>query len=74
MIFLDTPREMGKTFVIKLLLAGIRQQSNITAAVASLRITAAFLYNGRTAHSALRLPLDLIHCETPLCNFSKGTG
>jgi hypothetical protein len=64
----------GKTFVINLLLAKIRQQSKIAIAVVSSWIAATLLHGGRTAHSTLKLPLNLTHCETPLCNISKGTG
>ena len=73
-VFLDAPDGTGKTFVMNLLLAKIRQQSRITIAVASSGIAATLLDGGRTAHSALKLPLNLSHCENPLCNISKGTG
>ena len=29
---------------------------------------------GRTAHSTLQIPIDLIHNEEPVCNIKKGTG
>ena len=73
-VFLDAPGGTGKTFVINLLLAKIRQQSKIAIAVASSGIAATLLHGGRTAHSTLKLPLNLTHCEAPLCNISKGTG
>ena len=73
-IFLDAPGGTGKTFVINLLLAKIRQKSKIAIAVASSGIAATLLHGGRTAHSTLKLPLSLTHCDTPLCNISKGTG
>ena len=72
-VFLDAPGGTGKTFVINLLLAKIRQQSKIAIAVASSGIAATLLHGGRTAHSALKLPLNFSHCENPLCNISKGT-
>ncbi|CAF1652102.1 unnamed protein product, partial [Didymodactylos carnosus] len=50
-IFLDAPGGTGKTFVINLLLAKIRQQSKIAIAVASSGIAATLLHGGRTAHS-----------------------
>ena len=28
----------------------------------------------RTAHSTLKLPLDLIHADYPVCNIKKGSG
>ncbi|CAF1287602.1 unnamed protein product [Rotaria sp. Silwood1] len=64
----------GKTFVINLLLAKIRQESKIAIAVASSGIAATLLHGGRIAHSTLKLPLNLTQCEAPLCNISKGTG
>ncbi|CAF2141007.1 unnamed protein product [Rotaria magnacalcarata] len=73
-IFLDAPGGTGKTFVINLLLAKIRQQSKIAIAVASSGIAATLLHGGRTAHSTLKLPLNLTQCEAPLDNISKGTG
>ncbi|CAF1264648.1 unnamed protein product [Didymodactylos carnosus] len=71
-LFLDAPGGTGRTFVINLLLAKIRQQSKIAIAVASSGIAATLLHGGRTAHSTLKLPLNLSHCESPLCNISKG--
>lgn len=74
MYFLDAPGGTGKTFVINLLLAYIRKSSKIAIAMASSGIAATLLQGGRTAHSTLKLPLDLIHQENPICNISKGTG
>jgi hypothetical protein len=73
-ILLDVPGGTGKAFVINLLLAKIRQQSKIVIAVASSDIAATLLCGGRTAHSTLKLPLNLTYCEAPLCNINKGTG
>ncbi|CAF4654325.1 unnamed protein product [Rotaria sp. Silwood2] len=73
-IFLDAPGGTGKAFVINLLLAKIRQQSKIAIAVASSGIAATLLHGGRTAHSTLKLPLNLTYCEAPLCNIKKVTG
>ena len=42
--------------------------------MASSGIATTLLHGGRTAHSILRLPLNLTQCEAPLCNISKGTG
>ena len=74
MIFLDAPGGTGMTFVINLILAKIREQSKIAVAAASSGIAATLLHGARTAHSTLKLPLNLTHCEAPLCNISKGTG
>ena len=72
--FLDAPRGTGKTFVIKLILASIRSKSDIALAIASSGIAATLLPGGRTAHSALKLPLNLHSTETPTCNISKSSG
>ena len=73
-LFLDAPGGTGKTFVINLLLAKIRLQKKIALAVASSGIAATLLEGGRTAHSALKLPLNLAHGDAPVCDISKGTG
>ena len=39
-----------------------------------LRIAARQLPGGRTAHSALKLPLNLHSTETPTCNVSNSSG
>ena len=72
--FLEAPGGTGKTFVINLLLAKIRQQSKIAIAVASSGIASTLLHGGRTAHSTFKLPLNLAHSESAVCNISKGTG
>jgi ATP-dependent DNA helicase PIF1 len=73
-VFLDAPGGTGKTFVINLLLAKIQCQSKIALAVASSGIASTLLDGGRTAHSAFKLPLNLVHSESPLCNITRGTG
>ncbi|RCN38553.1 hypothetical protein ANCCAN_15539 [Ancylostoma caninum] len=72
--FLDAPGGTGKTFLINLLLAEIRKQNRVALAVASSGIAATLLHGGRTAHSALKHPLDLARSETPVCNISRGSG
>ena len=72
-IFLDAPGGTGKTFLLNLLLAKVRQQGHIAIAVASSGIASTLLTGGRTAHSAFKLPLNLARMETPTCNISKGT-
>jgi hypothetical protein len=73
-IFLDAPGGTGKTYVINLLLAKIRKESNIAIAVASSGIAATLLQGGRTAHSTLKLPFVFMHDEHHLCSIRKGTG
>lgn len=60
--FLDAPGGTGKTFVISLILAAIRSQQKIALALASSGIAATLLDGGRTAHSALKLPLNVQVC------------
>lgn len=70
--FLDAAGGTGKTFVISLILATIRSQENgIALALASSGIAATLLDGGRTAHSALKLPLNLHIIDAPTCNISK---
>nr|XP_042908273.1 ATP-dependent DNA helicase pif1-like [Parasteatoda tepidariorum] len=69
--FLDAPGGTGKTFLISIILATIRSQNNIALAIASSGIAATLLDGGRTAHSALKLPLNVQVIETPTCNISK---
>ena len=72
--FLDAPGGYGKTFVIKLILASIQSKNDIALAIASSGIAATLLPGGRTAPSALKLPLNLHSTETPTCNIFKSSG
>ena len=72
--FLDAPGGTGKTYLINLLLAKIRQNQKIALAVASSGIASTLLSGGRTAHSMLQLPLNLANTEFATCNITKGTG
>ena len=72
--FLDAPGGSGKTFVIKLILASIRSKNDIALAIASSGIATTLLPGGRTAHSALKLLLNLLSTETPTCNISNHLG
>ena len=72
-LFLDAPGGTGKTFLINLLLAKVRSQRKIALAVASSGIAATLLNGGRTAHSTFKLPLNLSHDDTPVCNIKKGS-
>lgn len=73
-IFLDAPGGTGKTFLINLILAEIRKENEIALAIASSGISATLLDGGRTAHSALKLPLNVNQTENPTCNIGKGSG
>ena len=72
--FLDAPGGTGKTFLINLLLAKVRQRNEIALAVASSGIASTLLTGGRTAHSAFKLPLNLTTAETPTCNILRNSG
>ncbi|KIH47496.1 hypothetical protein ANCDUO_22442 [Ancylostoma duodenale] len=74
LLFLDAPGGTGKTFLINLLLAEVRKNNDIALAIASSGIASTLLDGGRTAYSALKLPLDLTRSETPVCNISRGSG
>lgn len=69
-----TPFCLGKTFLLNLLLAKIRFKKEICLAVASSGIAATLIFGGRTAHSALKLPLDLSgKGEFYTCNIKKNS-
>ncbi|XP_053949404.1 ATP-dependent DNA helicase pif1-like [Anastrepha ludens] len=72
--FLDAPGGTGKTFLISLILATIRSERKIALALASSGIAATLLDGGHTAHSALKLPLNMQAIETPTCNMSRSSG
>ncbi|XP_073835848.1 uncharacterized protein, partial [Musca autumnalis] len=73
MFFLDAPGGTGKTFLISLILATVRARLEIALAVASSGIAATLLEGCRTAHSALKLPLNLQSVQEPICNISKNS-
>ena len=73
-MFLDAPGGTGKTFLLNLLLAKIRMRRSIAIAMAFSGIAATLLDGGRTAHSTLKLPLNLTRTESPTCNIGKGAG
>ncbi|KAG5893813.1 hypothetical protein JTB14_027850 [Gonioctena quinquepunctata] len=49
------------------------EDRNVVPAVASSGIAATLLSGGRTAHSVLKLPLNLASEKTPTCNISKSS-
>ncbi|XP_060873898.1 ATP-dependent DNA helicase pif1-like [Metopolophium dirhodum] len=71
LFFFDAPGGSGKTFMLNLLLAKLRVERIISLAVASSGIAATLLQNGKTAHSAFKLPLDLQTNERPVCSVKK---
>ncbi|XP_054719193.1 uncharacterized protein LOC129228538 [Uloborus diversus] len=72
--FLDAPGGTGKTFLISLILAKTRSQQKIALTIASSGIAATLLDGGRTAHSALKLPLDIHNKPNAMCNIKKKRG
>lgn len=72
--FLDAPGGTGKTFLISLILARIRSQNHIALAIASSGIAATLLDGGRTAHSVLKLPLNVHTNPEAMCNIKKHSG
>ncbi|UYV68939.1 hypothetical protein LAZ67_6001728 [Cordylochernes scorpioides] len=73
-IFLDAPGGTGKTFLINLLLAEVRSKNAIALAIASSGIAATLIAGGRTAHSMLKLPLNIANEQYPTCNISSTSG
>ena len=73
--FLDSPGGTGKTFLLKLILAKVRVNQDVAIAVASSGITSILLPNGRTAHSTLKLPIDLTSKteRESTCNIRDGS-
>uniref|UniRef100_A0A0L8HNX0 ATP-dependent DNA helicase n=1 Tax=Octopus bimaculoides TaxID=37653 RepID=A0A0L8HNX0_OCTBM len=71
--FVDVPGGIGKIFVTLLLLK-LRQQKRIAVAVPFSGFAATILSRGRTAHSAFKLPLNLVTNDSPICNISKNSG
>ena len=71
---MGAPGGTGKTFLISLILERIRSQNHISLAVASTGIAATLLGGRRTAHSALKLPLNIHTNPDAMCNIKKHSG
>lgn len=64
----------GKTWILNLLLCKVRMKDKIALGVASAGVAAAIIFNGRTAHSGLKLPLDLdAKGDSAVCNISRNS-
>ena len=70
--FLDAPGGTGKTFVLSPLVARIRQDQSVALAVTSSGIASTLLQVGRTAHSALQLPMNIMTPANPMHNIKQG--
>ncbi|GFX98538.1 ATP-dependent DNA helicase [Trichonephila clavipes] len=73
LFFLDAPGGTGKTFLLNSLLMSVRKDKKIAVAVVSSGIAVTLLNGGRTAHSVLKLPLNLAQEDSPICNFSNNS-
>ncbi|GBP90210.1 ATP-dependent DNA helicase pif1 [Eumeta japonica] len=73
-IYLDAPGGTGKTFLINLILAEIGAEKHIALALASSGIAATLMEGGRTAHSALQLPLNIAEQQFLVCKISGTSG
>ncbi|GBP12518.1 ATP-dependent DNA helicase pif1 [Eumeta japonica] len=73
-IYLDASGGTGKTFLIILILAEIRAEKHIALALPSSGIAATLMEGGRTAHSALQLPLNIAEQQLPVCKISGTFG
>lgn len=71
MFFLDAPRGTGKTFLINLLLAKVKNTRDIALAEASSEIAIILFEGDRTTHATFKLLLNLIIVETSICSKSK---
>ena len=69
--FLDVSGSIGKTFLISLILTTILSRNDTALTIASSGIAATLLYDGQTARSALKLPLNMQIAERPACNITK---
>lgn len=72
--FLDAPGGIGEAFLISLILAKIRSYVHIALTLVSSGIAATLMEGGTTAHSALKLSLNMQFTENPTCNISKTSG
>ena len=69
--FVDSPGGCGKTYIFNLLLEVARRDGRVALAVASSGIAALLLDGGKTAHSQLKIPVN-IHADS-LCNVSASS-
>ena len=69
LFFIDAPAGTRKTFLINLLLAKIKMANKEHTAVASSGIAATLLLNCRTAHSIVKIPIQLN--EDSICSIKN---
>ncbi|GFV46802.1 ATP-dependent DNA helicase [Trichonephila clavipes] len=73
-LFSKCTRWHWKKFLFSLILAHIRSENHIALAIASSGISAILLDGGRTAHSALKLPLNVHSNPDAMCSIKKHSG
>lgn len=71
--FIEALCGTGKTFLITFILAKLRSHYDFAFALASSGISTTLLDGGRTAHFALKMPLNMHITDTPICNISKSS-
>jgi len=72
--FIDALEGTGKIFFISLISATIRSRNHIALIIASFGVAATLLVDYRTAHSVLKLSLNMQIAETPTCYINKISG
>ena len=70
-VLLYAPGSTGKTFLINLLLAKVRNDRKIAITVASSGVAPTLLDGSKMAHFGFKLSLNLNHSESALCNICK---
>ena len=74
LFFLDGPGGTGKTFVYNLLLSTVRSHGKIAIALASTGLAALLLKKGRTAHSRLKIPIEVNESSSCFIGFQSNLG
>lgn len=64
-IILDVPRGTVKIIILNLILENVRKQGNVVLAVAPSGIATTLLDGGTTAHSTLKISLDIASVKVP---------
>ncbi|ONM00916.1 hypothetical protein ZEAMMB73_Zm00001d030376 [Zea mays] len=72
LFFVDGPGGTGKTYLYRVLLVTLRNQSKIAVATATSGVAASIMPGGRTAHSRFKIPLTID--DGAVCSFTKQSG
>jgi PIF1 helicase. len=73
MFFIDASGGTGKTFLINLILAKVRNNRRIALAVESSGIAVTLLPGGKTAYSMFKISINFDINEGLVCNVSKNS-